>query len=1765
MFIPSPTPGLGYGGADYGYSPYGHGYFPAPPVAPTGGYGGATYGLSSYGSLDVDPPRVTGAASIDGYTVEVFFSEPMLADAALLDPASYTFTPTTGATSTTVAVTLGTASGGGYTSVILTHTGTTLGGSYALTVAATVKDFIGNYILPTARTAYFLALGATPTFTVTPTAGDVLEVAFSENMLPESGFSPGIGDLPAYSFATTYPVPLVLDTITHPVGSDYSKVDLGVTGMTSAQYTLTISPAESIGYDGTILPSASTSFTGVSVGTGSSAVGVGGLQMTKAAGATYGWAFEDTSGRVLPSSSYRVDVDLNPAAAVYTPALYDATVGTLLISDGAVQVSISLSRVAGVDVIDVVSGGYTAQVPASWSTGATTITLVRNQKADIYAVMINEVVLASAATGLFTGVPSISPGAQFTLGPAYAVTAFPLQSVSFTATQTVFSASWNFLHGVVYTFTGSSALTRPTLLTRRGPLVKDWGDPTPATKNDVEVRVNGVAVGIDVVNPYLGAITPTIPIPLTPVGTTTVDVDYTWFPAPVMEVVGLNTLGLALNKWDIPRGNPSDTITPSGGLGVADTQRFPMGLVLAPYDRVRPVLIGHRYIGFEQAYTAALNSPTTLLLNQNPHAISRGDLQESPGDVAVSYDGDNSPLTSSPPWYLTGTDSGHVGTGVDRGYYVVVDGSSGTYPTGQAAFYSREEDFSFPSTGTVAVRLDVPEYTLDGVFSGVAFGLHDNRHLYFVGLLEVNGVHHVGLLLDPLRPYAVESWQIGPGFDLAINSSDSFTTTSQAFLDLIARGGGSGLVFQILDGPQVGIYTLSTCGLTVNASGTVATGVITGTFPADPSLEGNRDATGYVETNWDTDVLTYRLVADVPDADVEVYIGGTLSGLALSNANAPAYPAETTLILPTAKKGSVFWGSLSRAATSTSRWALVRYGITYDQATFHFNGIVVAAEMSTTPDEDNNHQWFVSEDFGIGEIDSSGNTLLLTSDTSSTSIDTTFGYARVEPFLSDQVLIDLDATFRVDTGVLGAGDAAIQIRNGSRQVDFRTILYADGGSPYRRLVDLPAPVCITALQDPTEEGWTNTGSTLAESILENRLVLTQTVGTGGLYTSAIVPTADVTGGRVFEARFAVVSSTGLSATSGPRFGGRFDAAGRDIQIALTDSPRRVRVLSGGATVVAYAFDWGDGAYHDYRVVCDQVSAMVSVLIDDTVAGTIPFASFSALGSPYQVSFGADGPTATSVTHWASYAATVLPAATVHRTLGVLQGLDPSDIDSWVIPRTDSSPEPNSSSSAIVEEMDWRSNIDVRVRIDPGWGVTVFRPDLPPPPYYTGDFITEYTEPSAGWINIEYENIPRVSDVGLRFGRVAFGALDPMAVTQQRWRAVRYRIYTQGSENFIAPEHMVLNWANVINSGELNLDTTMEVVAIEAIDAYHVYIPASNIYADRVYSVVVGSTVLASTGWTFDAITQIITFTNPLPSAHEPVTVSFVAGRPVTNTYLCSQPLMQSVTLLNEGTPIVPLSQVGSAIREEVFGSQINDPTDTVSPGDADFITNDHFRYVTFIDDPNVLYEALETCSVDDGGASNVLSIACDGPSPENGWIGIELSGTAYSDGFSQVGGPARGWGSPVLRDNLLNFNQSSMILAAGGVIGATTAGVLNASITYPSYPSIAWNQGAINRSFTVRMRMTSVLIDASDPNNPIEIDLIEDWDVSNTWLDTPATATMVDAASTTYSRLGPWGGETALATRSQLCGNGYPPSGMGLVLQGGASLGPGPTTTVTVL
>lgn len=1791
VYLPGLTAGgKGYGGAPYGYSPYGAGAFPRLPVVTTGGYGGAPYGTSSYGAADVIPPQLSGANALDGFRVEIFFSEEMRDDAALGNPANYVFTPTFGVPMTSVSVAKGTAGiAGGFTTVIVTHTGSTLGGQYQAT-ASGLSDIAGNPIGLAA--ALFSALGDTPTITASlpaPDDGRTVRLDFRNSrgdpqpLLTEAVFSPGVDDTASYGITTTYPVVPTLGSATQDPLALY-QVDLDVHPMTSATYDLTVGPSLAYNYQGTGLPSSDPTFTGVEIGAGTSAPSpANGLLLSKGAGGTYGWAFEDTTGRILPGSTFRVAFRVDVTGATIAPAIVGSTLAVLSVSDGAFQIDLTLEDVAGTKVISILSGALSLQVPAAWDLAAVEITLIRNQQAGFYTLLFDGVPLSTFSIASANGAAVLNPGTGVVLTTASTVSLFSLLKMAVTASSTLFTSTWNFIHGLPLSYTGSFALSTDRILTRRGPLVRGWGDATPATIDDVEIRVAGVPVVIAGVNPYVGEIYPLIPIPLSAPGTVAVAVDYIWFTNPAFPVAGLNTRGLNLNVWNRTEGHTAGAVspTPASSLGAMATNRFPMGIVLPPLTRRSPKKIGHRYIGFQKDYSALLNEPTTLLLNQNPNAISVGNVSATALLEVGSFDGLTLPGSAATPWTLDGVDGGAL---VGDGTYRVLDASSGPFGVGVGAVYKRDLDLSLPAVVSESARFYVESYTADGVFTGVSFGIHDGNHLLLVGALIVSGVQHVGVLLDADLTHLEAGWSIGPS---AVATATTTTTLSLSISSL-PPGVGAGSRFRVGTGSQAGVYTISECGLTASTDGLTVAVSLTTPLPAEIDLFGNDTFTIFFETLWATNLISLRAQVQFPVGSAQVYLGGAVSGLVASLTELPSFPAQTALLLPATKKGVAFWGSLSRRATNSSIWDLTQYTSNPERILNTVQGLTAQTEMNVLPEDDPNDPWYIVGGFGYAQVDVTGDQTVIKSTsgsrgTAASNMDLEYSYQRVEPYLTNKVTTDTEAEFRVESGILGAGDAQIVVRDGTREVTFKTLLYTQAVTERVLVTDLPQ-ASLSGLRDPVTDGWPKAiGTTIPDPFVRGQtLEFTKATGQTGVWGQELPnPTLVDYEGVILESRFSVESYTVGSAGIGV-----FVAA--DIKVSpvvtrlvgLTLGTGTILLLDvNSATVASFAFAWDDGEPHDYRLLCDPTADIAVLVVDDVVIGSTALTGFVTSASSSGLSEAFLGGVGTGVAAFTVHSISVTPfrplalgGSTLGRTFGILlrEGASaPDDIDSYRIPRADATAAPNSSTTAIPVLMDWQVSCHVRLYLDPTWGVSFYRPDLALPPWATGDFVTETTDPTAAWATVEYPLLPvQLEDRGC----VNFGAPDPRAITQQRWNFMRYRIRGAVDGFGIAPQWNVLNRVFTFKSGEFLYDVTPEVYTITSRTSTLVYIPDSAVYADRVFVVQVAGVVLPAADYGFDEVTQNLILTTPLPSAQYPVTVTFAPGKPITKNYLCSQPIDGSVTLLNEGTPPVPMSRDEASTSSVFVGSGINDPTDVLDDAES-LILNDPYRFVEFTDGPDALYAGTEFCEVEDGDDVYIHPL-CDGPGPGEGLAGIGIEGLFTSEAFSVIEGPAGPWGksSPVIKGSSTHFSPMSVLFTSGGSIA--TGGVLGpgSAILWPNQRGSAGEIPSMGLNQDFRM----ILTDVTPRSENIDIPALLGDNVPASRAD-PLTDPnadgapgvkgngavvylMEDFASSGYSKLGPWGGLAGLSVDS-LLGGGAPLAGVEFVLNGGAAIAAPSVTT----
>jgi len=1692
--LPETSPPLGgYGGALYGLDSYGSLVLTDIVPAIHGGYGGSEYGHGPYGSLDTleGYPAITIVRSLDGFHLEIVFSHEMAVDAALLSAGSYSLLPLFGAaTSTAIGVALGVSGEFGVFSVIVEHTGTTLGGIYEMVVVGP-RDIGGTAIADYAplNRGEVLCKGEPPPFVVSPISASELLLIFEQPLLSEALFTPGVLSLDGYAFETSFPQTIVPLSVDHPYLGDASRVLLEVVGQTSVEYTTIIAPTTAITYEGRVLPAADPTFLAQSLGQGTSLATPEGLVLGCDVGFSHGWRLGDLSGKLIPAAAYRarLQVDLS---SVVVPPIQDGTLLFFLVSNGLVEVRARLRRAAGQDLLSIESGTFLFELDADFS-APLVLEVVRNQKADTYTIVLNGEPVVSELTGGLNGPAGMFSGVQFMVSPegVFQIEGALISLVSVTASATIYSEAWNFLHNMEEVFLGLDDGTKKTLLTAKGPLVKDWGDATPATLQDVVVHVNGTPVDLLSVNPYYGEIELVVPLPLMPPGMMTVEVFYTWFPTPIVEMAGLNIKGLVLGQAD---NAPLCSIAHSEGVGLPGggwlvLSRFPMTVVLGPKTLPQPLLRSPRFVGYDKAYTAALSSPATLLLNMDPRPVALAMKKTPSNGVTVFYEGSVPPPEDG--WALIGTiDDASLGDVVNPvpdgvvpdsallGYYQVLKTTAGPFGVGEVSFYKQDINIAFPESILVVVRVQVlkAQLQLHGVFTGVGFGTHTDTHLYMVGFLVIADVQHLGMLIEPAYPELESSWELAFQVEGTAISSTSLTVemlpalVSERFLsDRPVR-------FQILEGTQQGVYEVTS--LAQMAKGYLLE--VSPPLPAEVGVWGNKQVRLAFETPWDGEgreenPTTYRLVVQsdlkaFPKGKAELYVGGALTGLALTLSGAPlfAIPPDGILLYPTGVSGEVFWGSVDRNAKNLSDWYFVRYAVEPASPLEHFQGLVVAAEMGVVPEQDANHIWFVTQRFGQGAIDLTGERLLLQKWASAQEglegLDLTYGYARQEPFFTSQLYCDLDLYFAVEIGGLGAGDFVAMMEDGRREVRMATILYEE--TLTRQLLTLPR-ACLLGLKVPDLQGWAITGT--PSWVVEGDRLQVQKSSGSTFSVSTVLDPWPTSPGRLFT----VVLSGGQSSLldSGLVFGGELGFRG--VAVRLLQGVLRLESLDSGVAVLDVVAAWDDGERHVLRVTGDAVANAVTLVWDDQVLATVALTDFEVTLTSRRLSWAADKAAPTvSLTLW-SFSAMDLAPATALRTLGIYLGGDTTDIRSWELPRTDALMVPNTNLAALVEPMDWREPMRVLLHRDPAWGISLIRPDLPPPPYFDGNFSTQNTQPSAGWINVEYANLPPSTHGS---GWISFGALDPQSVTQQRIRSVRYRIYQYVSEAFRSPHHMVINQQNVITSGEFAKDVTVETGIVMSSSSQVIPLAGLSAHVARVFGFSfvnsAGATVRYLPGsFEFDEDTQTITITSEqtlgyYPSVdipdpedpyvqnpslndptnfvfplgdllnpefvadefgypaviHVPVTIDYMVGPPLTLPYICSQPLLDGTTLLYEGTPYYTKSLVGSDDGGIEFGSQINDPSDTLND-DPDFILNDPYRFLNFKAKSGVAYEQISFCETSDGQTclltaicdDNVLGAGQAGAAWNepgdigNGWIGLSLSGVVYTevDGLVMGDGP----------------------------------------------------------------------------------------------------------------------------------------------------------------
>lgn len=1112
-----------------------------------------------------------------------------------------------------------------------------------------------------------------------------------------------------------------------------------------------------------------------------------------------------------------------------------------------------------------------------------------------------------------------------------------------------------------------------TFQVARGPVVK--ADGTLANARSLTVTYDGTPLTVDLLNPYTGQVTLAAPVVGFAPGAHTVTVTYSWTPNPTVGLVGLNTLGLVLNKWD--RRGPRRTASTVGvGLpgGGTDPSRFAynVGLGAAAPRHRQPQRIAHRFVAYEQGYTAGLNSPTTLLLNQYPGRVSTPYAYADAQVVAVDYRGAAVP---EDPWTARGVPRGTV----NAGEYTLTDSDPQ-----KVGYWQRDFDLPIASTVAVAARFRVGAYAPAGAFTGVAFGFHNNQRLYLAGALAVpvaggaGSMRHLGLLVRPGDPNDLSSWLVGPYTEAALVGAAGTSTvrvTTAALPTLIAVGSRA----QVIAGSQAGVYTVTDYlrdGLDTLVEFSPA-------FPADPALWGNGTVVLTWEVPWDADG-TWQLQANTRTLAASVSYGGALAGSMSLGGYVAASPAALSPDLIPDGAGRLVWGSFSRAATNVSTWQLVAARAQPDGAAQYARGTVIDAQPGAPDDA----EWYALSPWGTTAT--AGSTQQLTA-LAGSAVGGPYGYGYVDPYLDGRRVVALEATVTLTRDTYGAGGAALLLDDGHRRAMLCSLFCVSG--PGGNSILVSPTLTLLGPVAPELQGWTATAGSPAWTSAGPYAVVESTGTDAWAYGAALG--AALTAGRYCWFRLQVDSHV---AGTGGAMGLYFvcKMGGRSVAVSFADAD--TIVLSdgpGGGAVNIVTYPWADGAAHTYGLTYDVALDRVQFTVDGVPSANplrTDFALWSG-GGDARVLYAPAGTPAFAVRLYGySYGATHEGIAGAVRTFGLYvgDGTDPANLDSYVVPRSDGFPVPNSDPAATLVPMDWRSPAWVRVFVDPVYGASFLRPDLAPPPGYSGDFATQSMDPSAGWCGVEYARLPR-SQALRPFGVVEWGALNGLTTASATWEGLRYRVFTNTSLDYRAPQRMVLNQASVVTSGDYLLDTTPEVVTVEAVTPTRVSLRPLHIYANRVFAVAVGSAPLPPGAWSFDVASQVVLLAVPVARG-TPVTVTFAPGLPVTNSYLAAQPVAASTTLLNAGTPAYVQGQAAQYTLTTVSGDGGPEPAfPPAGPADPDYFLRDPYLVVRAATTEASLYANAEIILTADDGAQHSLTPFDDA------LVGIELSGSDYSE------------------------------------------------------------------------------------------------------------------------------------------------------------------------
>lgn len=1044
-----------------------------------------------------------------------------------------------------------------------------------------------------------------------------------------------------------------------------------------------------------------------------------------------------------------------------------------------------------------------------------------------------------------------------------------------------------------------------TLRAKNTPITKGLGDASLAGAEDVAVLVDGHAAHVLSVDPLAG----TVVIAEDVAPGAHVSLRYHHAPGrPLPRTLsGLNDPSWSLNA----------------PLAHIHAARVP-----------QPSVYAHRYRAWDYPYTATLNDPTSLRLNEPRHALRLPAMERLQRRVAAFFEGDGHPVdfaargpaAAGPPVF-------------DGGLYALEDASwSVGALQGDVCYFERAVDLNFDHTAIVNARLRLAPRVKDGDFTGVAFGYCDARHLYMVGFLEV-GDFRTAALLSRQGEEAFAASYLG----LTLQAGEDPQVLYAAHpVDLVPGQ-------RLLAGAAV--HTVQAVGLDDGERWRIALA------SAHQVPEGDA-VQALCEVDW-RQVATYRLIVDA-SAQVSLLIGGASAPVARAPRAHMATPSD---VLNALRPNALFFGSVSRKAANTSFWDFARFSMIPRRQVAQAPVVDVDLEMDAMPDE---RGWTRTYGQGAAAI-FAGQYLWTQSAGTPASMGGGVAFAKVEPFLSSRSKLDLTASLRVQAYAQGM-PASLVASDGKRDVilaffDEKADAYfayyaalsleskghATGIAPLPlqtrgHLLGAANPVLnlfargFTGGMSFADAGWFDGFSPAQLSYYDHYTRIAHAGSAREAYAEGAAPIADwVMGARLRFAPHNLMPGERLPFVAG------VDDGYAQVYLAFgVDAlgARRVYVADAQGHPVGEgaAFAWDDGAFHHYKVA--RYGDHITLFADNGYLGLWDADDMA----PSQVArvtvrmATLTGQVTVDVDAFFAHAAAHYP-----RRVGLFRGHVDGDLQ-------------NPANYDTVAAEWFGKFLKVRLRRDPQGKTQVYFNDADQPAF-----------------DVAYAELPRAQarpEVSPDFGYVLFGTPDGASFGEVLWDYVRYTVL-EGREDPAANNRAYLNRHNVVTSPEGAQDAELEYVRVLPDGPTRISLAKADFWASQVLAVLdaEGTTTHA---FAFDPLRNTVTLAAPVDPA-QPLTVVLQARRPYTESYLRHN---EPHTLLNDGTPPYPLSQQVQLRAEEVPLDGVDDPSELALLG-SDYVVVEGTRAIRFLKGPMPFYEGLEVYSERAFGDDGLLSLADD--------------------------------------------------------------------------------------------------------------------------------------------------------------------------------------------